>query len=324
MDGDGAEWAGSGSLLPSSVMAVAALLAAAVTLTCVVYKPARQAAGRAAFRVAYFAYASTPLGLYIHQLMLMQSADKAKVQTKATSLGQDNFAYLIIDDKSHTAAVVDPADADAVKTALIAHKAKLTAILTTHRHADHSGGNHALLKAFPSTPVYGGLGVPGLTEAVGQGDVITVGRLQFQVMSCPGHTVESVVFVLSAPSRVPSVFCGDVLFVGGSGKFFEGAPAVMFDSLAKLAVLNPATLVWPGHEYALGNLRFAATIEPQNERVHAQLRRAYDAAKHNTAFVPSTVAEELVSNLFLKASAEPSSDAAIAELGRLRKLKDAF
>eukprot|EP00051_Salpingoeca_urceolata_P014170 m.179763 g.179763 ORF g.179763 m.179763 type:complete len:102 (-) comp18000_c0_seq3:2222-2527(-) len=88
MDGDGAEWAGSGSLLPSSVMAVAALLAAAVTLTCVVYKPARQAAGRAAFRVAYFAYASTPLGLYIHQLMLMQSADKAKVQTKATSLGQ--------------------------------------------------------------------------------------------------------------------------------------------------------------------------------------------------------------------------------------------
>ena len=210
----------------------------------------------------------------------------------------DNYLWVI--DDGRDAVVVDPGDAAPVEAHLAARGLRLVAILATHRHGDHVG-DLAELAARRGCEAWGPANesIDGLTRRVREGDRIPLLGVAWRVIDVPGHTAGHVAY--AGDGRL---FCGDTLFAGGCGRLFEGTPAQMAASLAKLAALPPETLVHCAHEYTLSNLRFARAVEPGNAALAARAER--DAAKRarGEPTVPSTIAEELATNPFLRC-AEP-------------------
>jgi hydroxyacylglutathione hydrolase len=237
----------------------------------------------------------------------------------------DNYIWLVREGRH--AAVVDPGDAAPVLAYLESEGLTLSAIVTTHHHGDHVGGNAALLARFP-VPVFGPARetIPGRTHALAEGDEITVPGLgwKLRVLDIPGHTAGHIGYVGSdADGGV--AFVGDTLFAGGCGRLFEGTPAQMADSLGKLAALPAGTRVYCAHEYTLANLRFALAVEPGNVALQARLRRDQDQRDRGLPTVPSTVAEERATNPFLRAGEPDVFAAAQARAGRrLTDAVDAF
>lgn len=228
----------------------------------------------------------------------------------------DNYVWLVREGRS--AAVIDPGDAAPVLAHLEREGLALTAIAITHHHWDHVNGIAALVERFP-VPVYGPARetIAGRTHAVAEGDLFTLGDtgLELSVLDVPGHTAGQVAYVGMCDGH-PITFTGDTLFTCGCGRLFEGTPAQMVDSLAKLAALPGDTQVYCGHEYTLANLRFARAVEPGNPALPA--RQAREQAKRDRGLptVPSRMDEELATNPFLRA-AEPSVfEAAQAHAGR--------
>jgi hydroxyacylglutathione hydrolase len=217
---------------------------------------------------------------------------------------RDNYAYLVGMADSHTVVVIDPSEAEPVQRALAEHGLSLAAILNTHHHWDHVGGNEALLAANPSLPVFAHRSdhekqrVTGQTHDVDHEKTFEVAGLSVHPLHVPGHTTGAVAYCIE-----DAVFTGDTLFVAGCGRLFEGTPAMMHDSLnARLAALPGDTKVYCGHEYTTSNLRFAATVEPDNTRVQDKLRWAEAQGEAGTPTVPSTMAEELATNPFMRVS----------------------
>jgi hydroxyacylglutathione hydrolase len=213
---------------------------------------------------------------------------------------KDNYLWLVHDGVN--AVVVDPGDSGPILAALAAYKLTLTAILLTHHHADHIGGVPDLL-AHARVPVFGPRNdnISALTQPLGEGDLVEVPGLELslRVLDVPGHTRGHIAYVRETPGA-HWLFCGDTLFAGGCGRIFEGTPAQMADSLAKLAALPDDTLVYCAHEYTLANLRFASAVEPGNE----QLRRRVEADTATRAAgqptVPSNIGLEKATNPFLR------------------------
>lgn len=213
---------------------------------------------------------------------------------------QDNYLWLVHDGVN--AAVVDPGDCKPILAALAAHQLTLTAILLTHHHADHIGGVPQLL-AHAQVPVYGPRNdnISALTQPLGEGDTVEVPGLDLtlRVLDVPGHTSGHIAYVRET-AGARWLFCGDTLFAGGCGRIFEGTPAQMAESLAKLAALPDDTAVYCAHEYTLANLRFASAVEPGN----GQLRRRVEVESARRAAgqptVPSNIGLEKATNPFLR------------------------
>ncbi len=220
---------------------------------------------------------------------------------------KDNFAYLVIEEASGRAAVVDPGEAAPVEAALAREAATLVAIWATHHHPDHVGGVTALCAAHPGIEVVIGehdaAKVPGATHRLADGAAFTLGGTSGYVIHNPAHTLGGITFVIDG-----AAFTGDTLFGGGCGRLFEGDAAMMHASLARLAALPPATRVYFGHEYTASNLRFAAAVEPDNRAVQ---RRASTIPQPST---PSTIELELATNPFLRVT-EPGVVAAAQARG---------
>lgn len=213
---------------------------------------------------------------------------------------KDNYLWLIHDGRH--AAVVDPGDAQPILDALAARGLTLTAILLTHHHADHVGGVPGLLR-HAQVPVFGPRhdGIAAVTHPLDEGDRVKVPGLDLalSVLEVPGHTRGHIAYVREgAPEHW--LFCGDTLFAGGCGRLFEGTPAQMAHSLAKLAALPDDTLVFCAHEYTLSNLRFAAAAEPDNPAVQQRLREVAAQRERGEATVPSTVGVEKATNPFIR------------------------
>lgn len=214
--------------------------------------------------------------------------------------------------------MVDPGDAAPVMAQLEREGLELVAILNTHHHGDHVGGNRALLARWP-VPVYGPVRetIPGVTRTLVEGDTFTVPEigLELSVLDVPGHTAGHIACV-GRLADGPIVFCGDTLFAGGCGRLFEGTPAQMVHSLSKLAALPADTRVFCGHEYTVANLRFAQAVEPAN--VLLQQRRVREQAKRDRGepTVPSTIAEERETNPFLRVDQPAVRAAAEQHAGR--------
>ena len=240
----------------------------------------------------------------------------------------DNYTYLLVCEETGEAAVVDAPEAGPVLRRAEQVGARVTKILSTHHHADHSAANPELSKRFDA-PVFGHVSdsarLPGLTDALEEGDTVAVGRETARVLFIPAHTRGHIAYVFDAAG---AVFCGDTLFAAGCGRLFEGTPEMMFDALHhKLGALPDSLRVYCGHEYTESNLRFAAHVDPENSAVRAKQARVrtiragkaddWHAARAGEMTIPSTIGEERLTNPFLRAL-----DA--ADLGRLRALKDAF
>jgi hydroxyacylglutathione hydrolase len=224
----------------------------------------------------------------------------------------DNYIWLVQHDGS--AAVVDPGDASPVIAYLDREGLELCAIVNTHHHGDHVGGNLGLLARW-QVPVFGPASerIPGRTRALAEGDTVTLPGigLALSVLDIPGHTSGHIACVGNG-----MVFCGDTLFAAGCGRLFEGTPAQMVASLDKLAALAPETRVYCGHEYTVANLRFALAVEPQSEALRVRLEREQAKRGRGEVTLPSTIAEERATNPFLRTADAAIRIAAIRHAGR--------
>ncbi|MEL6352375.1 MAG: hydroxyacylglutathione hydrolase [Cyanobacteria bacterium J06627_28] len=258
----------------------------------------------------------------------------------------DNYIFVLHNPADNTAAVVDPADAPPVLSLLTDLNASLVAIFNTHHHNDHVGGNRALLKRFPQAQVYGGAEdkgrIPGQQHYLTDGDTVTFADRTGQVFFVPGHTRGHIAYYfppvekaldLAAPDAATKstgdLFCGDTLFAGGCGRLFEGTPAQMQPSLAKLRSLPDKTRVWCAHEYTLSNLKFALTVDPDNEKLRSRFTQVTTARQQNQPTIPTDLAIEKATNPFLRwdspaLQSTANSQEPIAVFAHIRKLKDSF
>jgi len=213
----------------------------------------------------------------------------------------DNYAYLIIDETTNEAGVVDPSEAGPVADTVRKEGVKLLSIINTHHHWDHVGGNEELVKEFPGLKVYGHKRdkdrTPAITNLVDEGDEISIGRHQGRFLFIPCHTNGHV--ALYFPNE-KAVFTGDTLFIAGCGRLFEGTAADMHNNMVKLTTLPDDTRVYCGHEYTVKNLQFALTLEPNNAKAQAKLQWAQERRAKKQPTIPSTVAEEKEFNPFVR------------------------
>ncbi|KAI8979075.1 hydroxyacylglutathione hydrolase [Mycotypha africana] len=257
--------------------------------------------------------------------------NKTKMLVKPVPCLDDNYSYLILDEESKKAAVVDPVEPDKVLKALEEYSDyQLSMILTTHHHWDHAGGNPKLLKhpRYTRIPCYGGSDrVDSVTHIVKHNEDISLGSLTIKALGTAGHTMDHICYYIAQPE--PSVFTGDCLFSSGCGRFFEGAPKDMYAALSVLSDLPDKTKVYFGHEYTVSNLRFALTVEPHNQDM--QEKRAW--ANSVGCTTPSTMENEKRTNPFLRVHLpevaqrivkDPESAKIEDILGQLRRMKDDF
>jgi hydroxyacylglutathione hydrolase len=244
---------------------------------------------------------------------------------------KDNYAFVVHDPATGATAVVDVPDPAPIQAELAARGWTLTDILITHHHWDHVDGVDAL-RAATGARVWGAAAdahrLPALDHALAEGDEVRIGGLTGSVLDVSGHTVGHIAFHFP---QAGAVFTADSLMALGCGRLFEGTPAQMWDSLQKLAALPPETLVCSGHEYTASNARFAVTIEPENSALRSRAD-AIDAARATgLPTVPSTLAEELATNPFLRASEAAiaahlgmAGAAPVDVFAKIRSLKDQF
>ena len=213
----------------------------------------------------------------------------------------DNYAFLIRDDAANATALIDVPEAAPILNALAARGWTLDQILITHHHADHIDGVAEVVAA-TGAKVLGAKAdahrLPHLDRALVEGDTVIVGAETGQVLDVSGHTVGHIAFYFADSGLA---FTADSLMAGGCGRLFEGSPAQMWESLSKLADLPGETLICSGHEYTTSNLRFAASIEPDNAALIARIDRVAKARDEGRATVPSRLSGELATNPFLRA-----------------------
>jgi hydroxyacylglutathione hydrolase len=243
----------------------------------------------------------------------------------------DNYIYLARDPDGGACAAVDPAVAPPVLRALGELGWKLTHILNTHHHGDHTGGNLEIKRATGCTIVGAAADaarIPGIDVHVGDGDTVALGTATGRVFEVPGHTRAHIAFWFE-DSR--ALFCGDALFALGCGRLFEGNAEQMWRSLEKLRALPDDTRVYCAHEYTNANADFALTVEPDN----VELRKRADAVlalrEAGKPTVPSTMSEERATNPFLRADVPELQRAAglagkdpVSVFAEVRRRKDRF
>ncbi|XP_076039984.1 hydroxyacylglutathione hydrolase tenzing norgay [Oratosquilla oratoria] len=245
----------------------------------------------------------------------------------------DNYMYLLMDESSKNAAIVDPVDPKTVLEAVKEVGANLTTVLTTHHHWDHAGGNEDLVKTCsqPLQVLGGDDRIGALTQKVSHGDTLKVGNIDVKCLFTPCHTQGHICYYVTSPDTdQPAVFTGDTLFLGGCGKFFEGKPEEMHRALIDvLGSLPDNTHVYCGHEYAKNNLSFGLHVEPNNPTIQAKFNWVLEQRAQGRPSVPSTIKEEKEINPFMRVNEEPVKQHTgctdpIMVMGSLRREKDSW
>jgi len=227
----------------------------------------------------------------------------------------DNYIWLVHDAASGETAVVDPGDAAPALAEAERRGWTVGQVWNTHWHPDHTGGNLAIKEATGARILGPATGkIAGRDVALAEGDVVCLGGHIGRVIEVPGHTLDHIALVFD-DDRVG--FVGDTLFAMGCGRLFEGTPDQMFDSLRKLAALPQDTRLYCAHEYTLANARFAAHADPANGEIAARLSEVEALRDAGTITLPTTVAQERETNVFLRATN-------VEEFARLRAEKDSF
>lgn len=244
---------------------------------------------------------------------------------------QDNYAYLLHDPASRKTAVVDVPEVAPILKELLRREWLLSDIFLTHHHSDHIQGVDEL-REVTGARVWGAEAdrhrLPRLDWSLWEGDFVQLGGERGTVLDVPGHTRGHIAFHFAASGLA---FTGDSLMAAGCGRLFEGTPAEMWGSLQKLAALPPDTRICSGHEYTQTNLRFAATIDPDNPALAARSEKVARARAEGRPTLPSRLSGELATNPMLRA-ANPAIRAALGLAGatdldvftEIRRRRDRF
>ena len=230
---------------------------------------------------------------------------------------QDNYSYLIIDEKKNIACVIDPSEAKPIIQYLDNNKIRLKFILNTHHHYDHVGGNKELKEKYGASII----GYKGDKERIPEIDILVNNQetwkhenFEAKVIHVPGHTLGHICFYFY---KEESIFTGDTLFSLGCGKIFEGTYSQMFDSLMKLKKLPQDTKIFCGHEYTEQNSKFCMAHDENNKNLKTKVSNIKLRLKSGLPTIPSTIRDELECNIFLRSNN-------IETFSKLRDLKDDF
>lgn len=218
---------------------------------------------------------------------------------------EDNFIFLIIDEKNKEAAAVDPAVAEPVVKYLSKHNLQLTKIFNTHHHFDHVGGNRELKNLFPNVEIYGSVQdhgrIPFQTHLLKHNDKVSFSNETATVYYVPGHTLGHICYFFSLKNGENHLFIGDTIFSGGCGKLFEGTFEQMFSSLTFLRDNLPNnTTIWAAHEYTLENYLILSKLEPANQKILDKISKVTKILQMGHHTVPFTLSEEKEISSFLR------------------------
>ncbi|EGC35877.1 hypothetical protein DICPUDRAFT_151708 [Dictyostelium purpureum] len=255
-------------------------------------------------------------------------------------VNRDNYSYLLVDEKNKLGVAIDPCEPTKIISAA-PKDIQIENVFTTHHHWDHAGGNNQIKELIKGVKIYGGdERIEGITNKLNDGDTIKIGSLTIKTLKAPAHTSGHVLYyVLDEEEPNKSVlFTGDTLFIGGCGRLFEGDPKQMYHALYEIiGKLPEETLVYVGHEYTLNNLKFALTLESDNNDLNSYFKQVEKMVANQQPTVPSTISNEKKINPFMRChlpsiynnylKANPQSQVppdTIAVLGYIRELKDKF
>jgi len=251
----------------------------------------------------------------------------------AIPANDDNYQYLVVDESTKTSAIVDPVDVKSILATVKNEGANLVSALVTHHHWDHAGGTEALSNAVTNVTIYGGDAerIAAISKVLKHEDEFQVGSLKVKALRTPCHTSTHVCyFVTDDQKNERAVFTGDTLFIGGCGRFYEGTAEQMNEALnVRLAKLPNDTKVYCGHEYTVANLKFAKSVEPNNQAVAAKLSWAEKERQAGRYTVPSAIGDEKEFNPFMRvsdASVQKSLgvEDPIKAMAKLREMKNNF
>jgi hydroxyacylglutathione hydrolase len=214
---------------------------------------------------------------------------------------KDNYGVLLHDKATGATAAIDVPDAQPVEAALKKKGWRLTDILVTHHHADHTQGIPALKQHHGCrvvAPRAEANRIPFVDETVGEGDTVMVGDLMARVIETPGHTAGHISYWVRAAKLA---FVGDTLFSIGCGRVIEGDAQMMWNSLMKLRELPDDAQVFCGHEYTRSNIKFALTIEKDNPALAQRASEVDQLLNKGQPSLPMTMGVEKAANPFLRA-----------------------
>lgn len=208
----------------------------------------------------------------------------------------DNYVWAIVNERDRAALIIDPGEAKKVDDFLKSQALRLSAILITHHHWDHTNGIQELVSLY-HVPVYGpqNKSIASITHPVSDQDAFSALGFQYKVVAIPGHTLDHIAYQTDG-----HFFCGDTLFAAGCGRVFEGTAEQMYESLQKIAALPTTTHLYCAHEYTANNLRFAEMVEPDNDAIKKRLQAIMALRNEGIPSLPSILSDELATNPFLR------------------------
>ena len=239
-----------------------------------------------------------------------------RLTVSAVPVLNDNYVWLITDSDTRETAAVDPSVAEPVLDAAAANGLRITQVLNTHWHPDHTDGNQGI-KAATGCAIVAPAEAQRVSEVdrvVAEGDRVTVAGAEAVVWDIPAHTAGHIAYYFEAERMI---FVGDTMFAMGCGRLFEGTAEQMYSNMQRIAALPDNVRIYCGHEYTLSNARFAEHMEPGNAAVAERLARATAMREAGQITLPTTVAEERETNPFVRSTN-------VEEFARRRAAKDSF
>ena len=244
---------------------------------------------------------------------------------------EDNYSYLIIDENNKKTCIVDPSESKPVVNFLEKNNLKLNYILNTHHHYDHIGGNIELKKKY-NAKVIGFKGdykrIPEIDFKLEDGEIWKQDNFEAKIIHVPGHTLGHICFHFYNENNL---FTGDTLFSLGCGRIFEGTYEQMFSSLEKIKKLPHKTKIYCGHEYTLQNSKFCIKYDKDNLELIKKINDIKKKLNNNQPTIPTTLEEELKSNIFLRSdnfkiknNLNMNTGSSLDAFSKLRDLKDNF
>jgi len=216
-----------------------------------------------------------------------------------------NYMYLIACPETREAAAIDPLDHEVILERAQQLGWTITAVINTHEHHDHIGGNEPVIKATNAKLYahhYAMDKIPNVDVGLHAGDSISIGTsVELISLDTPGHTFcHTCFYYIGDQSDQPALFCGDTLFNAGVGNCHNGGnPQTLYQTFNdQLFLLPDQTRIYPGHDYIENNLKFSLSREPDNQMAQCLLA-AIEQWPDGQHFI-STIGIERMINVFFR------------------------